>query len=651
MSKPLFLALAIVIALFSYSQKSKNSDANLPPFGKVEKADLEMKQCDFDDKAEAVVLLDDGQLEFVFNRGMVLKRRTRIKILNNHGLDQANIHLKYRSERNAQEMNDIEAQTYNLDASGNIVVTKLDKKLLYDKKLNKKDSEKIFTLPDVKVGSVIEYRYKWDGAGLIDWPFQKSIPVKYSHFVIDFPNEIEVNVMPYCSREYEQKKDEQSTRTVRTYTMSKIPAFRDEPYIINEKYYMDRLETNIIGFNINGRRESLVLDWVKVIKALMEDEDFGVQLKRNIPRTADLDEMMKNVSDPYQKMKIIYKYVQKNMQWNEFNGIWALDGVRSAWKDKKGTVGEINLILVNLLRDAGLLAHPVLVSTHENGVVNTSDAGTEFYAGIEQFNKVMAYVEIDKKVYVLDASEKETPVDLFPPDIIGTEGLVIEKIDTYDWGWRKLWKDNLQAKNLVQVVGLIDETGKMKAEATISSIDYARLERVPTAKKGKDKFIEKFITPGNASLKVEDVSFENMDADSLPLIQKIKFEAPLNASGDYKYFSINTLSGLEANPFVADNRFSDVFFGYNQSYMLIGNYTLPDGFEIETLPKNIRMIMPDTSISISRISQLSGSTLMTRVTLDFKKPVYPANQYGEMREFYKALFDILNEQFVIRKKK
>jgi len=60
--------------------------------------------------------------------------------------------------------------------------------------------------------------------------------------------------------------------------------------------------------------------------------------------------------------------------------------------------------------------------------------------------------------------------------------------------------------------------------------------------------------------------------------------------------------------------------------------------------------MPDTSISISRMSQVSGNTLMTRVILDFKKPVYPANQYPEMHEFYKALFDMLNEQFVIRKK-
>ena len=34
---------------------------------------------------------------------------------------------------------------------------------------------------------------------------------------------------------------------------------------------------------------------------------------------------------------IIYDYIKKNIQWNEIDGIWALDGVRSAWKEKKGT--------------------------------------------------------------------------------------------------------------------------------------------------------------------------------------------------------------------------------------------------------------------------------------------------------------------------
>lgn len=644
-------AVAVSCCLSAVAQKSKVTNPNLPPFGQVEKADLQMKECDFDDKAEALVLVDDGVLEFVYGSGLELKRRVRIKILNNKGLDWANVHLSYRlAQGGTQYISNIEAQTYNLDQAGNVVTSKVEKKLIYDKKLNKKYAEKVFTFPEAKVGSIIEYKYSYNGIGLIDWYFQRSIPVRYSHFVLDFPAEVEVAVTPVSAHEFEKTTENTSTRTVNVYAMSKVPALHDEPYIINEDFYRDRLETKLTAFNVDGRRTSRVVNWVQVIKYLMEDEDFGTQIKKNIPRTADLDAKLKSISLPYEKMKVIYKYVQDNMQWNEYTGIWALDGVKSAWKEKKGTAGEINLILVNLLKDAGLNAHPILVSTHDNGVVNTIDAGTMDYPGYHQFNKVMAYLEFDGKSYVLDATQKNTPAHLLPTDVLLTQGLVIEKYETFDWGWKTLWRDDVKAKTVVRMNGKIDEKGVMNAEATIYSYDYARLARIATVKSGKDKFIKQYITEANAGMNVEDVQFTNVESDSLPLLQKVKFNQPLNAAGDYQYFSLNMLTGLEKNPFVADKRSADIFFGCNQSMEIYGNFMLPEGFQFDVLPKNIKMIMPDTSIVISRLAQVSESVLQTRILIDVKKPVYGAEEYPYLQEFYQRLFEMLNEQFVVRKK-
>ena len=650
MRKLPILTFVMLISISLIAQKNKKTEINIPDFGKVEKADLEMTECNFDNKAEAMVLLDDGQLDYIPYSGIELKRRVRIKILNDKGLDWANVHLSYRSERNAQEITNLEAQTYNLDEKGNIIATKVEKKLIYEKKLNKKYTEKVFTFPEVKVGSIIEYKFKHSGIGLIDWYFQRSIPVKYSHFTIDFPSDIEVSVVPRCSSQYEQKEDEKGQRSIKSYSMSNVPAFRDEPFIINEDFYRDRLETKVSALTENGRRVTRGVNWVQVIKFLMEDEDFGIQIKKNIPRTAELDEMLKHINAPYDKMKTIYKYVQNNMQWNEYEGIWASDGVKAAWKDKKGTVGEINLILVNLLRDAGLDARPLLVSTHDNGLVNTVDAGTYEYPGFYQFNKTMAYVEIGDNVYVLDATEKDVPVHLIPPDVLMTEGLVIEKIETFEWGWQLLWDKDMVSKTVMLINGQIDETGQMKGDVSISSFDYARLSKLSTAKKGKDKFIEKYIAGTNPGLTVDEIAFENLDSDSLPLVQKIKFSESLSSSGDYKYFSSNILSGLEKNPFIADNRFSDVFFGMNQSYMIMGTFDIPEGYQFEELPKNIRMRMPDTSINVVRLAQVAENRLMTKIELEFKKPLYPATEYAGLQEFYKRLFDLLNEQYVIRKK-
>jgi hypothetical protein len=650
--KTIALAITVILSLTLCAQKGKNANPNLPPFGQVEKADLLMKECEFENKAEAMVLLDDGVLEYVMNSGLELKRRIRIKILDKKGLDRANIHLEYRNMMGgSQYISGVEAQTYNLDEGGNIITTKVDKKLIYDKKINKRKSEKAFTFPEVKVGSIIEYKYTHVGVGLIDWYFQRSIPVKYSRFVIDFPQEIEVAIIPYCSRQYDRKTDNSSTRNLSTYTMANVPSLQDEPYIINEDYYRDRLETKVVAFNVNGRRTNRIVNWPQVIKFLMEDEDFGVQVKKNIPRTDELDAKLKNITTPYERMKTVYKYVQDNMQWNENPGIWALDGVKSAWKDKKGTVGEINLILVNLLKDAGLNAHPILVSTHDNGVVNTVDAGTFEHPGFHQFNKVMAYLEMNDRPYVLDASQKNTPAHLIPSDILLTQGLVIEKIETGEWGWKTLWNESSNAKTIVRINSEIDATGKIVGEASISSYDYARLSRISTAKSGKDKFIAKYISDVNQGMEVKDVSFNNLESDSLPLVQTVKFSQPLNAAGEYNYFSVNMLTGLERNPFVADNREADVFFGSTQHIEIYGTFILADGLQFDELPKNLKMIMPDTSVTIMRLSQVHDNLLQTKIQIEFKKAVFAAEEYPDLQEFYQRLFEILNEQFVVRKKK
>jgi hypothetical protein len=108
-------------------------------------------------------------------------------------------------------------------------------------------------------------------------------------------------------------------------------------------------------------------------------------------------------------------------------------------------------------------------------------------------------------------------------------------------------------------------------------------------------------------------------------------------------------TGFEKNPFVADTRFSDVFFGANQTITLVANINIPQGYVFEALPKSVRMIMPDTSISITRRIAAEKTQLSARITLEFKKPFYTVEEYPEFQEFYKKLFDLLNEQIAIRK--
>lgn len=626
-------------------------------FGKIDKADLEMTACDFDPSAEAMVLFDAGRATCYVNlntyipENMVssdLEEHVRIKIFSEKGLAKANVKIRYYSGNNVEEIKSLSAQTINLDASGNIVITKLESGQVYRNKINNRYSEVTFVFPDVKPGSIIEYKYRKTArnlAALSQWYFQYSIPAKYSSYEMDYPDVLDISVnsarCPAVIRT-EQAKD---MRVVKSYTLKNIPALEEEPYMTCREDYLQQLDPMVLAAidRTTGQRFNLVKDWKQVINELLENEDFGLQLKKKIPRTSDLELQLSGLSDPFKKMNIIYQYVKKNMLWDGKNSMWALDGVKSAWRDKKGNAGEINLILVNLLKDADLDANPILVSTRDNGRIMTNVAGDW------QFNKAMAYVSIGDKHYVLDATGN-TPVHLIPEDVLYSEGLLIGKSGkAEDWGWKMLVNEGQKFDHDLLLIADIDEKGAIAGEATLTSKEYGRAEKTRLLKKGKDKFTDA-LTEANSGYSVDSLYFENETTDSLPFIQHFKYNGKVNSSGEYSYFSVNHFSGFEKNPFISDDRLSDVFFGAGQNYRMVILYNIPENYVFEGKPKDVKMIMPDTSIVFSRVSAIDNNMLSTTISVKFNSPFYAPDDYPALQEFYKKMFTYLNEQYVIKKK-
>lgn len=662
--------IVLLVSLFSFISSQAQKD--IPGFGKISAEELSMKDCSFDKAAEAVVLFDVAEVycDLNFNSAnpitTQMERHIRIKILNAKGAHAANIRIRYLNTSGAEDIKNLSAITVNADASGNPVVTKVEKDAIYRKKINKRFSEVIFTFPEVKAGSIIEYKYKDDASDFYavkNWYFQKNIPVILSRYVLDFPQELIVTATPTGSLGVDLKETSRGLHNVKTFTMNNVPALRDEPYISCDEDYLQQVTPRMIAVDFAGTpRRSLVRSWPGIIKELLEDEDFGVQLKKNIPRTSELDALLEPVKDPYKKMVIIHDYVRKNMQWDDVYSIWALDGVKAAWKNKKGTAGEINLILVNLLKDADLNVSPVLVSTRDNGRVNTG------VAGFDQFNKVMAYVTINDHIYVLDATDKTTPPNIIPYDVVNSEGLVIAKPAAYttstqmvaemvggmtgtsSWGWKTLWNKEQTFSNNTFINAVIDNAGAMTGTATVTSKEYSRMVRAAKLKEGKEKFTEAWLNQTSQQLKIDSLNFTNETVDSLPLVQELHFEKKISTSGDYNYFSANLFSGLDKNVFLADERFSDVFFGANQKYTINGNFFIPDNCQFDALPKNVKMIMPDTSIVFTRLATVSDGMLSVQIILDFRQPYYSNQDYAYFKEFYKKMFEFLNEQFVFKKK-
>lgn len=633
----LLVALAPLLPVFA--QKDP------PAYGEVSKEDLAMTTCDLDPEADAFILVKTGETDFNLTGQGYLETefRFRIKVLKDRGVERANVVIPYYAESNLQDIEHVSGATYNLDDAGNIVTSKLEKSGIYSKPLNSKFSEIAFTLPDVKKGSIIEYKFtkvSRNFTNIDPWAFQDEIPTRFSRYSLAVPAYFDFTYTIH-KRLPVDIADDDGLRPAKTFTMRDIPSLKDEPFMSARQDYLQHIDFQISAIQYPGQTARVFRStWDKLDEEMVQSEVLGAQLHRNIPHTDSLQTALKGLKDSTARMKAVFDYVRRSMDWDHVHAFHS-QSVRDAWEKRRGSSGDINLILVNLLRDAGLRAYPLLVSTRSHGAVNLA------YPLLAQFNEVMAYVKADGRTYVLNAAERYTPYTLIPYDVRSSEGFVV---DAKVSGWVSLVDNQSSFRNTVVLNGDVDARGHLRADVSVLSYDYSKINRRRRLDEGLDRLKETYFVKPYNNLSVDSLHVSDQDNDSLPLEQDMKCFIALQHSGDYWFFTPNLFLGLEKNPFVQERRFSDVDFGYAQSYMIVGTVNIPDGFQLETLPKNIRMITQDTSIILERVMQSGDGQLRYRIAVDFKRPVYFADEYDTFKEFYKRLFATLNEQVILRKK-
>lgn len=637
--RSLLLLLCLCTACYTYAQDK------LPAFGKIEKPDLQMTDCSFDPGAEALWLIDIGEVQYNFSPdGSVFiqtNHRCRIKILNEKGISNADVKISYYSKDKFEDITNVDGYVYNMDDAGNMMTTKLESKQVYNKKVSEDYSQVSFAMPNVKTGSVIEYRYrsyKRSIGGIDDWYFQKEVPVRYSAYNLMIPDYFDFSYKVTRRQDMEANVDKVEKGT--WFIMRNIPSLKEEPYTAGINDYVQRVDFQLSAIHPpGGETISYRNTWEKLNEELLEKESFGVQLRKNLPGMEGLKLLVKKATDVNEKIRLIYNYVQQNMEWNGQHTFYSSDGIKLAWDKKSGTSGDINLLLVNLLKDAELSAYPMLTSTKDNGKVN------QLYPFLYQFNQVLACAESkDGNLFIMDATDKYNPYTLVPYDVQSTEGLLIDK---KKMGFLPLLT-NTQFRHSIAVQLRLDNDGKLSGEAVVNSYDYGKNVQLHKYKKGTLK--ESFKASDDITLITDSLLVKHADNDSLPLEQHLWLSGNVQPSGDYAFIPYHLFTGLGKNPFTADKRQTDIDFNYPKQYTINGSIIIPENYSFDDLPKNMRMIMADTSIALTRILQKDQNILTYRVIIDFKRPVYTVEEYLDVKEFFKKLYEALEEKIVLKKK-
>jgi hypothetical protein len=152
------------------------------------------------------------------------------------------------------------------------------------------------------------------------------------------------------------------------------------------------------------------------------------------------------------------------------------------------------------------------------------------------------------------------------------------------------------------------------------------------------------------TIEIDSLTVNNEKDELKPLEQKIQFSGNMQSSGEYFFLPYSLFTGLGKNPFIDENRVMDIDFEYAKSYVITGSYVLADNYIVNELPKNTKMLLPDTSIVLTRMTQSDGSIISFRFTLDFNAPGYAAESYPYIKEFFKKMYEILDERIVLKKK-
>lgn len=643
--------------------------------GKVSVEELQEKSHPMDSTAVAAILFEKGVVDFEYTQSdgfkMITEVTTRIKIYKKEGYEWANKAVSYYIGSNAKEsLSFSDVITYNL-INGKIEKTKLKNDGEFDEKENKYWGQKKITLPNISVGSVVEFKYIVRSSRfseLTEWGFQSSIPVNYSEFKTSIPEYFVYNpnmkgfISPSISKEQvrkslsyfyrpEAKPGESSgstsqeklefTETKTTYVAERLPAMKEEDYVNNIANYTTSVshELSVVKFP-NQPYQTLSTDWPSVTKTIYDYDDFGPELNKTGYFEEDLKVVIAGLSSPEEKILAIFNYVKESVKWNDYYGYSCNDGVKKAYKDKTGNVAEINLMLTAMLRHVGLTANPVLVSTRSNGIA--------FFPNRTAFNYVIAAVETPSGLVLLDATNPFSTPNVLPLRALNWVGRLIRKDGTsteVDLMPKAASNDVVMMNYEINANGEV--SGKLKRQRT----DYnAIIFRGNIKNIKEDVYLEK-LENENDKIEISDYSRTNEKDLKLPILENFSFSGSNFSEiiGGSIYVNPMLFFTVTQNPFKQENREYPVDYGFPFVDKYNITIKIPEGYKVESLPTSILLNMEDNLGGFKFMVSATGNVVQLVMTHQINIPIIVADYYPMLKEFYQKMIEKQNEKIVLKK--
>lgn len=675
----LFRVAAAFLLILLISSQIFSQSSN-PKFGKITKEELSTTAIEQWPDAGAVVLFDIGKTWFEYDveRGFQLKmeRHTRIKILKQSALSIADVSIPFYETKTEKDIvSGIKASTFNL-VNGAVKESEVGKSGVFEEEVDKYFRLKKFSLPEVREGSIIEYSYLLTSDFwyfLPSWKFQWVVPSMWSEYSTFIPEYFEFTKFKQTNHPFEKDETHSQNRNITITSMEKVsddivdqrrsartgnlqfveyenhwiqkdvPGFQEEPFITTVSDYLGKIEFQLAGVNFPGQvYKNVVPTWEEMVKILNEDGDFGKFASRNKTVRETARQLTEGLKDDKEKIAALHQYVKTHYGWDEKYHIYASQSLNDFLKNKVGNSAEINLLLVAMLREVGIDANPVILSTRSNGKLN------RYYPLIRKFNHVVVCVGLGESSMLMDASDPEFSPEVLPFECLNGEGLLIGE-DKYSWVPLVGNFKNIEFHSVkLNVEGEMLHGTMSTSQRGFGAVEMRREMHSKGVESACKTHLKQLLTEGQLLAS----QFDQPEEKSSTLKGNIEFNTNsyIQMGGELIYIEPLLGFGLTENPLKDPERTYEVDFGFpaDDTYQLA--MAIPEGYEVAEAPTAKRINFGDGAIKFDFLVEKTEAQVKVSYRYQRRRTVFTPAEYADLRMFFDHVASVTKEPIVLHKK-
>jgi hypothetical protein len=645
-----YITITVLSLLLSLLTQKASGQFNIP-FGNVSVSDLSDNVYKPDPGADAVILSETGiaaeryQTDFYIE----VEVNRKIKIINSNGYGWADVEIAYLLD---DKMDSFKASTYNL-RNGEKVETKVPKENFITERSTSSYNTLKFNFPDVHEGSILEYSYKmrlytWMFA-LVHWAFQHEIPVVKSSLTVTYPDAFVYktiisgasgDVHTDFSKSSSMFFEENVPVSINTYYASNVPAFKPEPYILSREEHLTRIKFELSRVDFpNISYTDISPTYGKLNQKLLDKEDFGTAIATNFRSVAK--EVTSGASDDLTRLKLIHKYVSEKVLWDGEPDYRASSGLRNVLRKEKGNSADVNMILLAMLKSAGLNAEPVILSTRSNGSLNQNSAM------LQQFNYIVASVKVGEKTYLVDATDPLRPFDMLPFDCLNGSGRLISLTESGFVDLKNSEKYSTSSRIELKLTQEAELSGNLEKRISgYSAYDLRQFVRLEGIEGYKD-----LLRASYPNTDLTDISVDGLKDPYSEVSVKcnLKFSNGADIAGDKLVVMVSLATSGSKSPFYSNERKFPVDFGCPKSETASLRLTIPEGYSILEKPSDESFALPGDGGKFEFTCSVDGSDLLMNSAFNLDKTIFQLSEYQTLRDFYAKMLRKQTEIIILKK--